>query len=373
MMINENPSTVNAAGQGINQHNLDAAGDPIVKYPLLTQNAIELLHRRYLQGGEDPESMFRRVATAVAKAERTRNEHQYVRAFYHLLRTLDFLPNTPTLVHAGRGTGHCLSACFVDSPHDSLDSITQVGRDMAAIESSGGGTGFGMSRIRPYNDKIGTRPSGSCGPIRVIHNYSSIGNTFTQGAVRQGAHMAQLHISHPDIVAFIHAKDGCKNSSDPLFNFNISVQIPDSFMEALTQENVYWQLINPRTGGMVGDAIKCQDLWDSIVSSAHRTGDPGVVFIDRVHESDPCPHLGQIESSNPCLLGSTRMLTLDGLIPIDQIGVGRFARPVFGTPSGWSKGSAWKSGNNPKPIQLVVLSYVHATVLPLGELALLFC
>jgi len=291
--------------------------------------------------------MFQRVAYHVASAEE--HPHQYEDKFYRLLSSLDFLPNTPTLLHAGAPghEDHSLSACFVLPIYDTLESIMETLKHAALIEKSGGGTGFGLSRIRPRGDKISTVPNSSLGPMPVLEMYSTSLHWLTQATVRRGAHMAQLHISHPDILEFIEVKSTIKDKDNPLSNFNISVQIPDSFFHALNDDGM-WPLINPRTGETVNE-ISAKSLWDTLCYCAWLSGDPGCVFIDRVHETAPNPTLGPIESSNPCLLGSTRMLTEDGLVPISEINVATFA-----TPDSWAIGSAWKTGN--KNVQVVVLS-----------------
>ena len=217
------------------------------------------------------------------------------------MASLKFLPNSPTLVNAGTGRG-CLSACFVVSPEDGMESIMQVAHDAAMIEKWGGGIGFGLSKLRPRSDKISTTHGQACGPIAVMKLYSSVGATLTQGAFRLGAHMGQLRDSHPDVQEFIH----CKDDDDTLQNFNISVQITDGFMRAV-EEDAEWPLINPRDElngegplNEVVATIPARELWEEIAESAWKTGDPGVAFIDRVWETAPNPQMGRIETSNPC-------------------------------------------------------------------------
>ena len=263
-------------------------------YPEINPVAMRLLESRYLQD-EDVEGMFQRVAHAAASRERERM-HWYVR-FHDMMRSLRFLPNTPTLVHAGRHEGkRSLSACFVDSPQDNLLDITRIGYEIPHIESAGGGMGWGLSNLRPKGDLVNGRP-GACGPLAVLQWYAQAGRTFTQGATRPGAHMAQLDVSHPDIMEFIHAKDNCTSPDDPLANVNISVRIPDAFMTSVAVDDREWKLINPRTNGAVG-TLPARDIWRAICESAWRTGDPGIVFQDRIEE--PNPQYGRIISSNPC-------------------------------------------------------------------------
>jgi ribonucleoside-diphosphate reductase alpha chain len=262
----------------------------------LTPNAITILKDRYLRDGETPEGLFRRVADAVASAELKfggeKSHTEYRETFFQLMTSLRFLPNSPALVNAGRGG--CLSACFVISPEDNLPSIMEVATEAAMIEKWGGGIGFGLSKLRPKGSKIATVHGQACGPVAVMKLYSSVGATLTQGSFRLGAHMGQLHISHPDIREFIH----CKDKDDTLQNFNISVQIPDDFMKAIG-ENRPWNLIDPHTNE-VTETVSARDLWNEICESAWKTGDPGVVFIDQVWNTQPNPQLGRIESSNPC-------------------------------------------------------------------------
>lgn len=271
----------------------------------LTPNALAVLHHRpYLQPGETPDQLFGRVAHAVAGAEPTEDRKwRYEQDFYKLLSSLRFLPNTPTLVHAGlpEHQYHCLSACFVLPVEDSLESIMQTLKDAALVVKSGGGVGFGLSKLRPKGDTISTNVAGigACGLVAVLQNYSQVLGTLSQAAVRQGAFMAQLHVSHPDILEFIH----CKRNGG-LDNFNISVQVTDYFMK-MVEEDGEWFACNPRTGDSTVNVsimppYKARFIWKQICEAAWATGDPGVVFIDRVQEAHPNPHLGVIESSNPC-------------------------------------------------------------------------
>ena len=278
-----------------------AAGDGLA----LSENARVILEQRYLRKDENGNptetavELFRRVASAVALGENEPVQTIWENRFYDLLASLKFLPNSPTLVNAGTGRG-CLSACFVVTPEDNMESIMEVAHDAAMIEKWGGGIGFGFSKLRPRNDMIKTTHGHACGPIAVMKLYSSVGATLTQGAFRLGAHMGQLRDSHPDIREFITCKDG----DDTLQNFNISVQITDAFMEAVRDDSD-WDLVNPRDEGsgpadVVVETVRARDLWNEIAQSAWKTGDPGVVFMDRVWETAPNPQMGLIETSNPC-------------------------------------------------------------------------
>ncbi len=288
--LGESPAAYSANGAGL----------------ALSDNAKHILEQRYLRRDaegnalETPGELFRRVAGAVADGEPdNRLKPVWEDRFHRLLTSLRFLPNSPTIVNAGTGRG-CLSACFVVTPEDDMESIMQVAHDAAMIEKWGGGIGFGFSKLRPRNDMIKTTHGHACGPIAVMKLYSAVGATLTQGAFRLGAHMGQLRDSHPDIREFIHCKDG----DDTLSNFNISVQITDAFMQAV-RDGADWHLINPRDEGNgpldeIVETIPARELWNEIAESAWKTGDPGVVFVDRVWETAPNPQMGRIETSNPC-------------------------------------------------------------------------
>lgn len=293
------PPNGNGGGNGATERRYEPAR--------LSDNARVILEKRYLMKDsdgnpiEDGEGMFRRVAEAVAQGELTPDDQAaWADRFYGIMASLKFLPNSPTLVNAGGNGRGCLSACFVVSPRDDMNSIMEVASDAAMIEKWGGGIGFGFSKLRPKRDRIATTHGEACGPIAVMKLYSSVGATLTQGSFRLGAHMGQLHINHPDIQDFIHCKDG----DDTLQNFNISVQITDAFMQAVA-DDADWHLYNPRDAGdgpvnEITRTVRARDLWREICESAWKTGDPGVVFMDRVLETQPNPQLGDIQTSNPC-------------------------------------------------------------------------
>ena len=322
---------------------------------ILSENARIILAQRYLMKGddgepvEDADGLFHRVADAVAQGEKAEVRRIWAGRFYDLMTSLKFLPNSPTLVNAGTGGRGCLSACFVVSPEDNMTSIMQVATDAAMIEKWGGGIGFGFSRLRPKSDRIATTHGEACGPIAVMKLYSSVGATLTQGAFRLGAHMGQLNISHPDIHEFIH----CKDNDDTLANFNISVQITDEFMRAVDNDEE-WTFYNPRdTGdGPVHESagmVRARDLWREICESAWKTGDPGVVFMDRVWDTQPNPQLGDIQTSNPCVTGDTLVYTGDGLAPISEL-VGQTPTLSLDSKSGAEVSFAikvWQSGFKP--------------------------
>lgn len=269
----------------------------------LSENALRVLEKRYLKKDkqglpeETPEGMFRRVAQAIAAAEliydSSADTKTWEDEFYRIMTSLEFLPNSPTLMNAGRELGQ-LSACFVLPIEDSMESIFDAVKNTALIHKSGGGTGFSFSRLRPETDKVGSTGGVASGPVSFMRAFDTATDVIKQGGMRRGANMAILNVDHPDIEKFIHAKD------DPsaFTNFNLSVAATNEFMEAVKAGTDY-DLVNPNTGEIQRKA-NATEIFNMIVASAWRTGDPGVVFIDKINEKNPTPQLGKIESTNPC-------------------------------------------------------------------------
>ena len=310
-----------------------------------TEPALRVLRERYLlrKDGEvieTPEEMCWRVAVSIAAGEgrygRSRAAvREVAEAFYDMMVDGYFIPNSPTLMNAGKDNGLQYSACYVLPVGDSMPEIFDSVKAAAIIHQSGGGTGFAFSRLRPKDDIVTSTGGRASGPVSFLRVFNGATEAVKQGGTRRGANMGILRVDHPDILEFIDCKlDG------GITNFNISVAATEKFMDALDKGEEY-DLINPRTG-LVAGRLSAKEVFDRIVSAAWRTGDPGMVFIDRINASpaNPTPELGQVEATNPCVTGDT----------------------LVATPGGWRRADAIQPGDiietieGPKPLQQVEMN-----------------
>ncbi len=305
---------------------------------ILTANAIRVLEARYLRQDaarrlmENPSQLFERVARAIARPEASYDGHsaaeRWEREFLDALTALDFLPNSPTLMNAGTSIGQ-LSACFVIPVEDSMEDIFEALKQMALVQRTGGGTGFSFSRLRPSGDLVASTGGMASGPVSFMKIFDAATENIRQGGKRRGANMGVLRVDHPDVLEFINAKmDG-----HSLQNFNISVAATDAFFQAV-QNGVDYPLVHPGTGLTVR-RLHARAVFDAITEAAWRTGDPGLLFIDTINRDNPTPHIGAIETTNPC--GEVPLLPWEAC----NLGSINLSHMVRGAPDGpiidWSK------------------------------------
>lgn len=299
--------------------------------PELGDNAITVLERRYLIKDDDgrptegPEELFWRVASTVAAPDAKYGAsegalEELAEAFYGIMTKRVWMPNSPTLMNAGRPLGQ-LSACFVLPVEDSLSNeesgIYDTLRHMALVHQSGGGTGFGFSRLRPTNSVVRSTMGVASGPVSFMSLYDASTEVVKQGGTRRGANMGILRVDHPDILQFI----ACKNDTTKITNFNISVAATDAFMEAVERDEKY-DLVDPHTKEVV-DGLNAREVFSKIIHGAWKTGEPGVFFIDKANYYNPVPHLGSYEATNPC--GEQPLLPYD-VCNLGSVNVGAFVK-----------------------------------------------
>ncbi len=269
----------------------------------LSKNALTVLERRYLiKNGEGVvietvEELFHRVAGAIAASDRRYDENSDCEAladsFYGMMTNLEFLPNSPTLMNAGRSLGQ-LSACFVLPVEDTMEGIFEAIKQAALIHKSGGGTGFSFSRLRPCGSAVNSTGGVASGPISFMKVFNMATEAVKQGGTRRGANMGILRVDHPDIMEFIH----CKTNNKEITNFNISVGLTEKFMNAVEAGKDY-ELVDPH-GGRVTGTLNAREVFECIVDAAWHNGEPGIIFLDRLNRDNVVPKAGEIESTNPC-------------------------------------------------------------------------
>lgn len=282
---------------------------------MITENSMKVLKKRYLAKDangepiETPEDMFHRISTFIAEADKIfepeKNTEEVADKFYKIMSQFEFLPNSPTLMNAGRDLGQ-LSACFVLPVEDSMEGIFDAIKHAAIIHKSGGGTGFSFSRLRSKGSSVNSTGGVASGPISFMKVFNSATEAVKQGGVRRGANMGILRVDHPDILEFIQ----CKEKDKEITNFNISIGITEKFMEAVEKDEEY-ELIEPHTKEAIRK-LKAKEVFELIIDMAWNNGEPGIIFLDRMNRDNIVPELGEIESTNPCVTGDTWVLTSNG-------------------------------------------------------------
>lgn len=331
----------------------------------LSENSQQVLRKRYLRRGpdgkpvEDIEGMFRRVAHAVAEPDAA---HGYdvvstEEAFYGLLTGLRFFPNSPTFTGAGTPLGQ-LAACFVLPISDDMgrnpDGIFQTLRNAALIQQTGGGNGFSFSRLRPKADSVASSAGVASGPVGFLRVYDTAFGEVAQGGTRRGANMAVLSVDHPDIEEFI----ACKAQEGHISNFNISVGITDAFMRTVA-EDADFALVNPRDG-QVTRTVPARALFNKIVAFAHHNGEPGALFLDAANRSNPVPHLYELEATNPCFTGETRVASHRGFLTMAELATLPGTLTIAVDPRAAAE---WQSPLTARPASSVVRTRANAPIL----------
>ncbi len=311
---------------------------PDLPEPALSANAKTVLTKRYLrkdQNGEpveDFQAMYWRVAASVAAEEKKYEkspfkERDLARSFYQMLVDCRFLPNSPTLMNAGTELGQ-LAACFVLPVGDSMDEIFDSIKHAALIHKSGGGTGFSFSRLRPRDSRVGSTGGIASGPLSFLKIFNTATEQVKQGGTRRGANMGILRVDHPDIIEFIRAKE----RDGDLNNFNLSVALTEEFMQAVEADSEY-PLIAPHTGS-VKQRLRAREVFSLLVHKAWETGDPGIIFLDRINKDNPTPDLGEMESTNPC--GEQPLLPYEAC-NLGSINLDRFYSPTAQNGIDWDR------------------------------------